>query len=371
MAWQAVAEVAKEVAPAVVGAGAGMLSQAVFGKKNWKRTKELNKQQYEYNKNLAEQAFQRNVQMWNAENAYNTPAAQMMRMRAAGLNPNLIYGNGQEASAGLAGDAPELQYGQYDPKINYFDPTEGAFQGINAAMSLRQINSMVDLQETQSRLNESESKVKELEAALKGQDFYWYDTKVASELAEQNSRTNLNKYMAGYYKSYTDYAREGAKKLGLDSKKVEKELSYFDALTKRSLELSAAEIQEINERTKNYPVQRAQIRQAIAEMAANIELMGHEGNLKQAQKDLTNEERQFTHQKVLNAITENMEIEKRIEAIGKSMDLTDQQINTLKSISFKNYVNAGTDIVGSLVDAGSAYATGGLAPRTTVKGFGK
>ena len=203
MAWQAVAEVAKEVAPAVVGAGAGMLSQAVFGKKNWKRTKELNKQQYEYNKNLAEQAFQRNVQMWNAENAYNTPAAQMMRMRAAGLNPNLIYGNGQEASAGLAGDAPELQYGQYDPKINYFDPTEGAFQGINAAMSLRQINSMVDLQETQSRLNESESKVKELEAALKGQDFYWYDTKVASELAEQNSRTNLNKYMTYNSQPYT------------------------------------------------------------------------------------------------------------------------------------------------------------------------
>lgn len=31
-------------------------------------------------------------QMWQAQNAYNTPRAQMERFREAGLNPNLIYG---------------------------------------------------------------------------------------------------------------------------------------------------------------------------------------------------------------------------------------------------------------------------------------
>lgn len=31
---------------------------------------------------------------WNMQNEYNSPAAQMLRLREAGLNPNLVYGNG-------------------------------------------------------------------------------------------------------------------------------------------------------------------------------------------------------------------------------------------------------------------------------------
>lgn len=31
--------------------------------------------------------------LWNANNSYNDPAAQMRRFKAAGLNPNLIYGH--------------------------------------------------------------------------------------------------------------------------------------------------------------------------------------------------------------------------------------------------------------------------------------
>lgn len=48
--------------------------------------------------------------MWNANNAYNNPSAQMARFKAAGLNPNLIYG--QMASspppAFARGEAPDM-----------------------------------------------------------------------------------------------------------------------------------------------------------------------------------------------------------------------------------------------------------------------
>lgn len=36
---------------------------------------------------------------WNMQNAYNAPDAQMQRLIAAGLNPNLVYGNGAVANA--------------------------------------------------------------------------------------------------------------------------------------------------------------------------------------------------------------------------------------------------------------------------------
>lgn len=39
--------------------------------------------------------------MWNAQNAYNTPAAQMQRLKDAGLNPMLVYNSGSHSfSAG-------------------------------------------------------------------------------------------------------------------------------------------------------------------------------------------------------------------------------------------------------------------------------
>lgn len=36
-----------------------------------------------------------NLDQWNRENEYNTPSAQLARLKEAGLNPNLIYGSGQ------------------------------------------------------------------------------------------------------------------------------------------------------------------------------------------------------------------------------------------------------------------------------------
>ena len=44
-------------------------------------------------------AYQRQVQMWNMQNRYSSPAAQMQRYVAAGLNPNLIYGQPQAGNS--------------------------------------------------------------------------------------------------------------------------------------------------------------------------------------------------------------------------------------------------------------------------------
>lgn len=58
---------------------------------------------------------------WNMQNDYNSPASQMARLKAAGLNPNLVYGSGADAqsqgtvrSSGVPGaqfDAPRFAPG--------------------------------------------------------------------------------------------------------------------------------------------------------------------------------------------------------------------------------------------------------------------
>lgn len=53
---------------------------------------QLNRENNEANRQNMERQNQMNIEQWNRENAYNHPAAQMGRFTAAGLNPNLIYG---------------------------------------------------------------------------------------------------------------------------------------------------------------------------------------------------------------------------------------------------------------------------------------
>lgn len=51
------------------------------------------------NKKLAQHSFNKNVEMWKMQNAYNSPKSQMARYNEAGLNPNLIYGKGTSGNA--------------------------------------------------------------------------------------------------------------------------------------------------------------------------------------------------------------------------------------------------------------------------------
>lgn len=57
-------------------------------------------------------AYQRQVMMWHMQNKYNSPEQQMARFGAAGLNPHLIYGQGNagNASSTPSYNPPNIQY---------------------------------------------------------------------------------------------------------------------------------------------------------------------------------------------------------------------------------------------------------------------
>lgn len=63
-----------------------------------RRTRKWNEEQYRKQRENA-------LSDWNMQNEYNSPQAQMERLRRAGLNPNLVYGNGATATS----EAPPRQ----------------------------------------------------------------------------------------------------------------------------------------------------------------------------------------------------------------------------------------------------------------------
>lgn len=54
----------------------------------------------EYNQEIARQQREHEINLWKMNNEYNDPSNQMARLEKAGLNPDLIYGNGQTNAVG-------------------------------------------------------------------------------------------------------------------------------------------------------------------------------------------------------------------------------------------------------------------------------
>ena len=63
------------------------------------------KQQNEANKKAIDRANAYDMYVWDLANQYNNPKAQMQRLAAAGLNPNLVYSSGNVTgnTSGVAG----------------------------------------------------------------------------------------------------------------------------------------------------------------------------------------------------------------------------------------------------------------------------
>lgn len=107
MAPVAAAPLLPSLLPAIGTAVGGLLGSGTSSYGNWKQQQLANKA----NRELADLEWERNQQMWNMQNEYNTPAAQMQRYRDAGLNPNLTYQQGTpgNASSSSAYSRPTMQ----------------------------------------------------------------------------------------------------------------------------------------------------------------------------------------------------------------------------------------------------------------------
>lgn len=58
-----------------------------------------------------------NLKMWNLQNEYNSPSAQMQRFRKAGLNPNLVVSQGSPGNASSVPSSSPAHYNQ--PKADW------------------------------------------------------------------------------------------------------------------------------------------------------------------------------------------------------------------------------------------------------------
>ncbi len=135
-------------------------------------------QQNQYNEGRWNAQNDYDLQLWHLQNKYNSPQEQMARMRAAGLNPHLMYGKGS------VGNANALQSNQQSTeavRVNPLDsngmrsPDISPYSRAQAQSVTRGLNTFSDMAQfrnLQAQTNnvEAQTDVAKQEALIKAQD---------------------------------------------------------------------------------------------------------------------------------------------------------------------------------------------------------
>lgn len=100
----------------LVSSGVNYFSQRDTNEANERMTRETNAM----NSSIAQENRDWQESMWREQTAYNSPQAQMTRLQAAGLNPNLVYGQIAESKMANAPSptVPHMEAAHFDaPKL--------------------------------------------------------------------------------------------------------------------------------------------------------------------------------------------------------------------------------------------------------------
>lgn len=173
----------------LLGAGVsalGGVASTLFGKKSQSDTNRANME-------LAKYQYEKNLEMWNLQNEYNTPLNQRKRMESAGFNPNLVYGHGTVANT--ASNAPTYQA-----------PT------LQAYTNLPNIGEAVVNTLNNTRIAEAQAKKAEAEAIKAREDArgQGLSNDVFEEFGRADARYNneLLEYKRNFEKERNKYARQ-------------------------------------------------------------------------------------------------------------------------------------------------------------------
>lgn len=178
-----------------------------------KANMEIAKYQAQWQQQENEKAYQRSLNMWNLQNEYNSPTQQMARIRAAGLNPNLVYGNGVTGNS--SGSTP-----QYEP-AKFNAPTMQAYRGWNLGISdaisqflaYRTVKAQVDNMEAQNSLIRQQTateatKQANIAASTSRSEFDLNMAKELKDVSVSSAIADMNQKQAGVAQGWTKANRE-------------------------------------------------------------------------------------------------------------------------------------------------------------------
>lgn len=152
-----------------LGFGATVGSALIPGVGNYlaaKESKEAVREQNLTNIYLAKYQNDRNLDLWNKQNEYNLPSAQMQRLKDAGINPHMVYGNGTVANT--AGSPAPTKVPNIGSFTNYAPYVSGMASSVGTVFdNLMKIAQIRKTNQETSNLNEYQNNMRQQGLNLK------------------------------------------------------------------------------------------------------------------------------------------------------------------------------------------------------------
>jgi len=139
--------------------------------------KSINEDQIQHNMQMYNLSRDDAIALWERENAYNHPTQQMQRLKEAGLNPHLVYGNGADAKGGNI-SAPKATPAQLNA------PQWGD--------ALSSMGSYISLQAAQAGIEKTKAETDRIKQDTVGKQF---DNEVNQKVGTDRLADTLNKKM--------------------------------------------------------------------------------------------------------------------------------------------------------------------------------
>lgn len=244
--------------PALAGPIIGAASNFIGAQQNAMNQQQQNYADQHFTLQMYEQQKKDALDFWNLQNDYNSPAAQMKRFQEAGLNPNLIYGQGNNGNSGPVSTPDYHQVSRRAPEFG------NAISGAGMAF----INSLYDLDIKQAQANNlrEQTNVIHQDALLK-----------ASMIGATDARKNRDLFQLGLDQSpefgSAQFAQERLRQLRNNIDISTQENVRRAALTSSSLRQAASKLLNDKEYRLHSSVDRERMKQSI-------KLMEKEGVLK-------------------------------------------------------------------------------------------
>lgn len=206
---------------------------------------------------------------WERENAYNHPTEQMNRLRAAGLNPNLVYGNGATTEAGAVRGTEAKSWNPNAPQFDLASVAHNALTGGAQVDNLREQNKLIQ-QETALKAAQTAGTIVSTfgnTISNKRSEFQFGQDQQLAPISLEAAKANLEK----------TYADTGAVTVGTD---------IALARNEREAALNASSIAEAAARILHMRNQDTLIPHQKREIDARIESLKKDADLKQLDIDL-------------------------------------------------------------------------------------
>lgn len=114
----------------------GSLLGGVFGSNSQESANEANlkiaRENNAFNERLMNKQDALNYEAWKRQNEYNTPSAQVQRLKEAGLNPYLMMSNGNQIGTASSQNSSSMASSSGNPNMQAYDPSSGISNGVNA-----------------------------------------------------------------------------------------------------------------------------------------------------------------------------------------------------------------------------------------------